>query len=262
MTAFETLPHVVADLGRDAVLALAASSDGRAHLRGLVERARPAMASVGRGPRDAERAARDGLGRAPPRRRRPRLRGRARRDARRRSRASAPPIRSTSTATCCSRRAAPRGSSTTGTAATATTTGRSAGSSLRPDAIPETDTVPVVGERQAHAAAAALLGHDAALPRPLLARARAAAARARGRADHERPGPAGPPRRPRRAAARARSPTSCSSISTRSATAAPFLEPEAPAGIEWVFVNGEPVVSDGVYDPAPLPGRALRARTP
>jgi hypothetical protein len=27
-------------------------------------------------------------------------------------------------------------------------------------------------------------------------------------------------------------------------------------------VNGEPVVSAGVYDPGPLPGRALRVRTP
>ena len=42
MTAFEALPHVVADLGGDAVLALAAGSDGRGHLRELVERARPA----------------------------------------------------------------------------------------------------------------------------------------------------------------------------------------------------------------------------
>jgi len=41
-----------------------------------------------------------------------------------------------------------------------------------------------------------------------------------------------------------------------------YLEPEAPGGIEWVFVNGRPVVSAGVYDPATLPGRALRARTP
>jgi hypothetical protein len=38
-----------------------------------------------------------------------------------------------------------------------------------------------------------------------------------------------------------------------------FLEPEPPTGIEWVFVNGTPVVREGTYDPAPLPGRALRA---
>ena len=36
-----------------------------------------------------------------------------------------------------------------------------------------------------------------------------------------------------------------------------FLEPEPPTGIEWVFVNGQPLVRNGVYDPHPLPGRAL-----
>src|SRR5207244_2049379 len=42
MTAIEALPHVVADLGDDAVLTLAAPGPGRAHLRELVDRARPA----------------------------------------------------------------------------------------------------------------------------------------------------------------------------------------------------------------------------
>ena len=42
LTAMEALPHVVSDLGDDAVLAMAARSEGRAHLRELVERAWPA----------------------------------------------------------------------------------------------------------------------------------------------------------------------------------------------------------------------------
>ena len=37
------------------------------------------------------------------------------------------------------------------------------------------------------------------------------------------------------------------------------LDPEPAAGIEWVFVNGAPTVSGGAYDPSRLPGRALRA---
>jgi N-acyl-D-amino-acid deacylase len=37
-----------------------------------------------------------------------------------------------------------------------------------------------------------------------------------------------------------------------------LLDPEPAGGIPYVFVNGEPVVSDGVYDPARRPGRALR----
>ena len=36
------------------------------------------------------------------------------------------------------------------------------------------------------------------------------------------------------------------------------LEPEPAGGIPYVFVNGEPVVHDGVYDPARRAGRALR----
>ena len=39
-----------------------------------------------------------------------------------------------------------------------------------------------------------------------------------------------------------------------------FLDPEPATGIEWVFVNGEPVVRERTYDPGRLPGRALRAR--
>jgi N-acyl-D-aspartate/D-glutamate deacylase len=40
-----------------------------------------------------------------------------------------------------------------------------------------------------------------------------------------------------------------------------FLDPEQPGGVEWVFVNGEPVVREGHYDPTEAPGRALRARS-
>ena len=39
-----------------------------------------------------------------------------------------------------------------------------------------------------------------------------------------------------------------------------FLDPEPAAGVEWVFVNGDPVVRERVYDPGSLPGRAIRAR--
>jgi N-acyl-D-amino-acid deacylase len=38
-----------------------------------------------------------------------------------------------------------------------------------------------------------------------------------------------------------------------------FLDPEQPGGVEWVFVNGEPVVRQRQYDPTGAPGRALRA---
>ncbi len=40
-----------------------------------------------------------------------------------------------------------------------------------------------------------------------------------------------------------------------------FLDPEQPGGVEWVFVNGEPVVRERHYDPTAAPGRALRARS-
>ena len=39
-----------------------------------------------------------------------------------------------------------------------------------------------------------------------------------------------------------------------------FLDPEPAAGVEWVFVNGDPVVRERLYDPGSLPGRAIRAR--
>src|SRR5262249_45543031 len=42
MTALELLPHVVYDLGQDAVLAMTTDGEGRRHLRELVERAWPA----------------------------------------------------------------------------------------------------------------------------------------------------------------------------------------------------------------------------
>ena len=40
-----------------------------------------------------------------------------------------------------------------------------------------------------------------------------------------------------------------------------YLEPQAAGGVEWVFVNGEPSVFAGTYDPARVPGRALRVET-
>jgi N-acyl-D-aspartate/D-glutamate deacylase len=40
-----------------------------------------------------------------------------------------------------------------------------------------------------------------------------------------------------------------------------LLDPEPAGGIPHVFVNGEPVVRDGTYDPARRVGRALRRAT-
>jgi N-acyl-D-amino-acid deacylase len=40
-----------------------------------------------------------------------------------------------------------------------------------------------------------------------------------------------------------------------------FLDPAPPTGVEWVFVNGSPTVSSGTYDPSRLSGRALRAES-
>jgi N-acyl-D-amino-acid deacylase len=39
------------------------------------------------------------------------------------------------------------------------------------------------------------------------------------------------------------------------------LDPEQPGGVEWVFVNGDPVVRERDYDPSRAPGRAIRAGT-
>ena len=130
--------------------ARARRSDGRAHLRGLVERARPAWPPWVEGRVTRNVLARDGLGRALPRRRGARLRG-ARGDDARRDRAGARgATRSTSTSTC---------SLASGGAARIVNDGyggdreddgaAAAARVLRPDAIPETDTVPVAanGER-------------------------------------------------------------------------------------------------------------------
>ena len=118
----------------------------------------------------------------------------------------------------------------------------------RPDAIPETDTVPVPGPA-ASTAAAPLPRHDGTLPRPLLARARADHARGSGRRITSLP--AGRAQLADRGVLRGRhSPIWWCSIRARSATAGRLLEPKPPSGIVHVFVNGEPVVEDGVYDPA------------
>jgi N-acyl-D-aspartate/D-glutamate deacylase len=45
LTVFEILPYFVQDLGRDAAVALASTGDGRLHLRRLIERARPVWPS-------------------------------------------------------------------------------------------------------------------------------------------------------------------------------------------------------------------------
>ena len=129
----------------------------------------------------------------------------------------------------------------------------------RPDAMPGDGHRPRAGgERGRARLAAALLRIDGAVHRPLLARPRPRAARAGGGADHARPGGAGAAPGPGTAARRRGfadvTVFDPAEIGERGTT----LEPEPAGGIPYVFVNGEPVVHDGVYDPARRAGRALR----
>ena len=260
MTAFETLPHVVADLGRDAVLALAASGDGRGHLRGLVEHARPTWP-----PWVEDRVTRNVLlemgwdalhladavpgfesaagGRSPtPRAER-----------------AADPFDVYFDLLLASGGAARIVND--GYGGDAADDGPLRRLVVRPDAIPETDTVPVVANGRLSLPLPLFWG---TMPRFLARFSRElellpfehAVARITSV----------PARRARLADRGELRPGAFADVVLLDLGAlgdrGSFLEPEAPAGIEWVFVNGEPVVSEGVYDPAPLPGRALRARTP
>jgi N-acyl-D-amino-acid deacylase len=260
MTAFETLPHVVAELGLDAVLALARSGDGRAHLRGLIETAWPQWPPwvEGRVTRnvplemgwdalhlaDAAPGFEDARGRT--------LSETAKDRA-------ADPFDVYFDLLLASRGAARIVND--GYGGDSADDGPLRRLVQRPDAIPETDTVPVVSNG------------SLALPLPLfwgtmprflsrfsrdlellpfeLAVARITSV---------------PARRARLADRGELRPGAFADVVlldlAELGDRGTFLEPEAPAGIEWVFVNGEPVVSDGVYDPMPLPGRALRVRTP
>ena len=260
MTAFETLPHVVADLGLDAVLALASSGDGRGHLRRLVEAAWPQWPPwvEGRVTRnvllemgwdalhlaDAAPGFEDARGRTL---------GETARER------SADPFDLYFDLLLAS-----------GGAARIVNDGYGgdAGNEeplrrlvLRPDAIPETDTVPVVANGKLSLPLPLFWG---TMPRFLARFSRElellpfehAVARITSL----------PARRARLVDRGELRPGAFADVVlldlAQLGDRGTFLEPEAPGGIEWVFVNGEPVVSAGVYDPATLPGRALRARTP
>jgi N-acyl-D-amino-acid deacylase len=260
MTAFEALPHVVADLGLDAVLALASSGDGRGHLRHLVEAAWPQWPPwvEGRVTRnvllemgwdalhlaDAAPGFEDSRGRTL---------GETARER------SADPFDLYFDLLLAS-----------GGAARIVNDGYGGDAEneeplrrlvLRPDAIPETDTVPVVAEGRLSLPLPLFWG---TMPRFLARFSRElellpfeqAVARITSL----------PARRARLVDRGELRPGAFADVVlldlAQLGDRGTYLEPEAPGGIEWVFVNGRPVVSAGVYDPATLPGRALRARTP
>ena len=205
------------------------------------------VATVGRRSRDAQRAARDGMGRASSCRRS--LPGfeeaRGQTIAATAARALEAPTRSTCIATSCSRPAAPRGSSTTATAAqhrgrpTAAAAGRPPGRHSRdrygPGADERTDCFTL---------AAVFWG---TMPRFLARFSRdlelVAFEHAVARITSV------PARRARLADRGELRPGGFADITLldleQLGDRGSFLEPEpAPGGIGWVFVNGEPVVSD------------------
>jgi N-acyl-D-amino-acid deacylase len=255
MTAFETLPHVVAELGLDAVLALAAGS-GRAHLRELVERARPEWPPwvEGRVTRnvllemgwDALYLA-DGPG--------------GFEDAKGSTLAAVARERGADPFDVyCDVMLASNG------AARIVNDGYGGDSSddgplrrlvARPDAIPETDTVPVVVDGRISLPLPLFWG---TMPRfvahfsrdlelmPLeeaVARITSLPARRAGLVDR------GELREGAHADVLL---LDLDELGDRGT----MLEPRPAGGVGWVFVNGEPVVSDGIYDPARLPGRSVR----
>ena len=259
MTAFEALPHVVADLGPDAVLALAASGDGRGHLRRLVEEARPRWP-----PWVEDRVTRnvllemgwDALHLADAVPGFESARGRTLADTA--AERAADPFDVYFDLLLASGGAARIVND--GYGGDAADDGPLRRLVVRPDAIPETDTVPVVANGRLTLPLPLFWG---TMPRFLARFSRElellpfehAVARITSV----------PARRARLADRGELRPGAFADVVLLDRGAlgdrGSFLEPEAPAGIEWVFVNGEPV-SKGVYDPAPLPGRALRAHTP
>jgi N-acyl-D-amino-acid deacylase len=260
MTAFETLPHVVADLGLDAVLALAASGDGRAHLRKLVEDAWPQWPPWVEGRVTRNVLLELGwdalyLADAAP----------GFEDARGQTLGAAASARAADPFDLYFDLLLASGGAARivndGYGGDAEDDGPLRRLVVRPDAIPETDTVPVVAQGRISLPLPLFWG---TMPRFLARFSRElelvpfeqAVARITSL-------PAGRARLADRGELR---PGAFADVVlldlARLGDRGTFLEPEAPAGIEWVFVNGEPVVSAGVYDPAPLPGRALRARTP
>jgi N-acyl-D-aspartate/D-glutamate deacylase len=258
MTLFEALPHVVAELGRDAVLAFAASGDGRAHLRRLVEEAWP------RWPPWVENGVTRNvllemgwdalhLADAVP----------GFESARGRSLGESAGERAVDPFDLYFDLMLASGGAARivndGYGGNAEDDGPLRRLVLRPDAIPETDTVPVVASGRL------------ALPLPLfwgtMPRFLARFSRDLELLPFEQAVAritSVPARRARLVDRGELRPGAFADVVlldlAQLGDRGTFLEPEAPGGVEWVFVNGEPVVSAGVYDPARSPGRALRAR--
>jgi N-acyl-D-aspartate/D-glutamate deacylase len=257
MTAFEALPHVVADLGVDAVLALAAG-DGRGHLRELVGRARPEWPPwvEGRVTRNVLlEMGWDALYLADAPAGFEQARGRTLETVARERGAEPFDV-------YCDLLLSSGGAArivNDGYGGDRDDDGPLRRLAVRPDAMPETDTVPVV------------VGGKIALPLPLfwgtmprfLARfsrdlelvpLEAAVARITST----------PARRARiEGRGELREGAYADVVLLELAELGDrgtMLEPLPPGGIDWVFVNGEPVVSDGTYDPSRLPGRSLRGR--
>jgi N-acyl-D-aspartate/D-glutamate deacylase len=258
LTAMGALPHVVTDLGDDAVLAMAASTEGRAHLRELVERAWPAWPAwvEGRVTRniilemgwDALYLADEAPGFS---------------GARGQTIAAIAAERAADPFDVYFDLLAAAGGTTRivndgygGDSSDETPLRRLA---ARPDAIPETDTaiVPVGGKLTLPlpmfwGTMPRFLGHFSRdlelvpLPQAIHRMTQLPARRARlaGRGEL--------------------TPGAYADVVLLDldelGDRGTFLDPEQPGGVEWVFVNGEPVVRERHYDPSAAPGRALRAR--
>ena len=256
MTAFETLPHVVTDLGQDAVLSLASGS-GRDHLRGLVERARPEWPPwvEGRVTRnvllemgwDALYLADEPTGFAD-------AAGKTIAAVARESGADPFDV-------YCDILVASSGN------ARIVNDGYGGDRDddlplrrlvARPDAIPETDTVPVMVDGRIELPLPLFWGtmprfiahfsRDLELLRLEDAVARITSVPAR-RARLEDRGEL------REGAYADVLLLDLEELGDRGT----MLEPQPAGGVGWVFVNGVPTVSDGTFDPAALPGRSLRA---
>jgi N-acyl-D-amino-acid deacylase len=258
MTAFEALPHTVTDLGNDAVLALAGGGDGRTHLRELVERAWPSWPPwvEGRVTRnvllemgwDAIRVADEAEG----------FQGeRGRSIAEIAGSRSADPFDVYFNLLVASGGAARIVNDGYGGDAEDDTPLRRL--VVRGDAIPETDTVPVP------------VAGKPTLPLPMFW---GTMPRFLGRFSRDLelvPLPQAiqritqlPARRARLTARGELTPGSYADVVlldlANLGDRGTFLDPEQAGGVEWVFVNGQPVVRERVYDPSAAPGRALRAR--
>jgi N-acyl-D-aspartate/D-glutamate deacylase len=258
MTAIEALPHVVADLGTDAVLAMAATVDGREHLRGLVERAWPAWPPwvEGRVTRNVLlEMGWDAIHLADETRGFTGDRGKNIVDlANMRSASPWEVYFDILTESKGSARII-----NDGYGGNAADDGPLRRLVARPDAIPETDTVIVPSNGKLTVPLPMFWG---TMPRFL------------GRFSRDLeliPMPQAVQRITQLPARRARligrgelAPNSYADVVLLDwdsvSDAGTFLDPEPASGIEWVFVNGEPVVRERVYDPGSLPGRAIRSR--